>query len=126
MSSSYRDLRVWQQAMRLAARLYQASEKLPKHELYGLTSQIRRAAVSVPSNIAEGKGHRTDREFLQFLYHARGSLLELETQVMLAKELQYFAGAEAEALLRDAAAVGSALAGLINSLEGVPASSAHA
>jgi four helix bundle protein len=111
--------------MKLAARLYKASERLPKHELYGLASQMRRAAVSVPSNIAEGKGHRTDREFLQFLYHARGSLLELETQVMLAKELKYFSGDVADALLRDAAGVGSALAGLINSLEATQASVAH-
>src|SRR5512143_1728637 len=103
--------------MKLAARIYKASEALPKHELYGMTSQMRRAAVSVASNIAEGKGHRSDREFLHFLYHARGSLLELETQVMLSKELQYVSSTEADALLRDAAAVGSALAGLIHSLE---------
>lgn len=75
MSSPYQDLRVWQQAMKLVGEVYRDTEYLPKHELYGLTSQIRRAAVSVASNIAEGKGHRSDREFLHFLYHARGLIV---------------------------------------------------
>ncbi len=66
MSGSYQDLRVWQQAMTLAAEVYGATERFPRHELYGLTSQIRRAAISVPSNIAEGKGHRSDKEFFIF------------------------------------------------------------
>ena len=66
---------MWQQAMKLVGEVYRDTEHLPKHELYGLTSQIRRAAVSVASNIAEGKGHRSDREFLHFLYHARGLIV---------------------------------------------------
>ena len=103
--------------MKLAARVYRATEKFPKYELYGLTSQIRRAAVSVPSNIAEGKGHRSDREFLHFLFHARGSLLELETQLTLAQELQYFSDEILASLLSDTVALGSSLTGLINSLE---------
>ncbi len=116
MSSSYRDLRVWQQAMKLAEQVYRVTENLPKHELYGLTAQIRRAAISIPSNIAEGKGRRTDRDFSNFLFHARGSLLELETQIMLAQHLQYLSEQESNDLLRGTAAVGSALTGLINSL----------
>lgn len=112
----YRDLRVWQSAMQLALSVYKATENFPKHELYGLTSQLRRAAISVPSNIAEGKGRRTRADFATFLYHARGSLLEMETQLLLAKELQYVSEAEAAALLRKTAAAGSALTGLINSL----------
>ncbi len=85
-----------------------------------MTQQIRRAAVSVPSNIAEGKGQRSDKEFAQFLFHARGSLLELQTQLMIAEELQYLSEAEAQRLLAVAEGVGRALSGLINSLHGVP------
>src|SRR5712692_6797661 len=88
--SSFRDLRVWEEAMKLTAEIYRSTTNFPKHELYGLSQQIRRAAVSVPSNIAEGKGHRSDKEFVRFLRHARGSLLELQTQLLIAEELQYF------------------------------------
>ena len=122
MSASYRDLRVWQQAMKLAVEIYRATEKFPRHEQYGLTSQIRRAAVSIASNIAEGKGRRTDREFSQFLYQARGSLLEVETQILLSQELQYLSEPEAAALLKGATSVGRSLAGLINSLRPATAS----
>ena len=116
MSGSYKDLRVWQHAMSLTVNVYRATERFPKHELYGLTSQIRRAAVSVPCNIAEGKGRHTDREFSAALFHARGSLLELETQIELARQLQYLKEEEAAALFKSTAAVGSSLTGLINSL----------
>ena len=80
-TSSFRDLRVWQQAIEMALAVYRGTERFPKHELYGLAQQMRRAAVSVPSNIAEGKGRWSDKEFRQFLFHARGSLLELETNL---------------------------------------------
>jgi len=73
MSSSFRDLRVWQEAMKLASGIYRMTADFPKHELYGLSQQMRRAAVSVPSNIAGGKGHRSDKAFVSFLFHARGS-----------------------------------------------------
>jgi len=116
MSSSYRDLRVWQQAMDLAMQIYRLTEGFPKHELYGLTGQIRRAAISIPSNIAEGKGRRTDRDFSNFLFRARGSLLELETQISLAQRLEYLKEADAASALKKTAAVGSSLTGLINSL----------
>jgi four helix bundle protein len=75
--------------MKLASEIYKSTARFPKHEMYGLTQQIRRAAVSIPSNIAEGKGHYSNREFAHFLLHARGSLLELQTQLMIAEELQY-------------------------------------
>jgi len=81
MARSYRDLLVWQKAKALAVRIYESTEQFPKAETYGLTSQIRRAAVSVPSNIAEGQGRLTPGEFLHFLGQARGSLLELDTQI---------------------------------------------
>jgi len=85
MSDCFQDLRVWQNAMELAVEVYRQTSRLPREEIYSLTQQMRRAAVSVPSNIAEGKGRRSRKEFQQFLFHARGSLLELQTQVMIAK-----------------------------------------
>jgi four helix bundle protein len=115
-SSSFQDLRVWQEAMRLAAEIYRGTASFPKHELYGLSQQLRRAAVSVPSNIAEGKGHRSDKEFGHFLFHARGSLLELQTQLMIAEQLQYLPKSEAQHLLSQAEVVGRSLSGLINAL----------
>lgn len=99
MSSSFRDLRVWREAMELTAGIYRATSSFPKHEIYGLSQQIRGAAVSVPSNIAEGKGHRSYKEFARFLFHARGSLLELQTQLLIAEELQYFSEEEGQQLL---------------------------
>jgi four helix bundle protein len=116
MASSFQDLRVWQEAIKLAVAIYGVTEKFPKHELYGLTSQIRRAAVSVASNIAEGKGHRSNREFCNFLFHARGSLLELQTQLIIARELKYLPISDAEALLAQAAGVARALNALIGAL----------
>ncbi len=116
MASSFRDLRVWREAMHLTAEIYRSTSEFPRHELYGLSQQIRRAAVSVPSNIAEGKGRNTDKEFSQFLFHARGSLLEVQTQLLIAEELQYLSKEKAENLLGLAEGVGRALSGLINSL----------
>jgi four helix bundle protein len=114
--SSFRDLRVWREAMRLTTEIYKSTGDFPKHELYGLSQQIRRAAVSVPSNIAEGKGHRSDKEFVRFLLHARGSLLELQTQLLIAEALQYFRKEEGPRLMAMAEGVGRALSGLINSM----------
>ena len=102
--------------MKLTTAVYRGTSHFPKHELYGLSQQVRRAAVSVPSNIAEGKGHRSDKEFVHFLLHARGSLLEVQTQLMIAEELQYLTTQEAGDLLVLAEKVGRALSGLINAL----------
>jgi len=103
-------------AMKLTADVYRSAANLPRHELYGLSQPIRRAAVSVPSNIAEGKGHHSDKEFAHFLFHARGSLLELQTQLLIAEELQCLSKEETQRLLAGAEGVGRALSGLINSL----------
>ena len=116
MSSSFRDLRVWQEAMKLAGEIYRITASFPRHELYGLSQQMRRAAVSVPSNIAEGKGHRSNKGFANFLFHARGSLLELETQVEIARDLDYVPGENAKHLLGQTKTVGRSLTGLINAL----------
>ena len=85
----YEELVVWQKAMLLAKRVYCVQKKLPKEEIYGLGDQIRRAAVSIPSNIAEGFGRDTDKEFKHFLSIARGSLFETKTQLQLAESLGY-------------------------------------
>ena len=87
--NSYKDLIVWQKAMDLAEEVYRLSRAFPKEELYGLTSQLRRAVVSVPSNIAEGQARQGTAEFLNFLSIAQGSLAEVDTQLLLAQRFQY-------------------------------------
>jgi four helix bundle protein len=106
----------WQKAMDLAAEVYRATKAFPSDELYGITSQLRRASVSVPANIAEGQGRQTTGEFRQFLGHARGSLLETETHILLATRLRYISEAAAEDLLRRTAELGRVLNGLMASL----------
>ena len=90
MVKSFRDLMVWQEAMLLAKLVYALQRALPKEELYGIGDQIRRAVVSIASNIAEGYGRETKSDFMHFLVMARGSLYELETQLELAEQLHYF------------------------------------
>ncbi len=116
MARHYKDLVVWQRAMDLVVEVYKSTERFPKRETYSLTDQIRRCAVSVPSNIAEGQAHYSKREFLHFLRHASGSLAELETQVLLAQRLEYLLAPQAEDLLNRIAEVGRIMNGLINSL----------
>ena len=116
MNGSYKELRVWQEAMDLAVEVYDAVKRFPRHERSGLSDQLRRAAVSVPSNIAEGKGHRSGLEFARYLHHARGSLLEVETQIMLAGRLHYIDSDRTSALLRHTAGVGKGLNALINAI----------
>ena len=116
MGLSYRDLIAWQKSMDFVEEIYAATRRFPKDELYGLTSQLRRAAVSVPSNIAEGQGRLTPGEFKQFLGHARGSLLETETQIFLAGRLHYVSPEEMNRLLKRSEEVGRILNGLIGSI----------
>jgi four helix bundle protein len=113
MSGTYSDLEVWQAAMELVEHIYRVTKSFPKEEIYGLTAQLRRAAVSVPSNIAEGKGRSSEKELVQFLHHSRGSLFEIETQVALALRLNYIDSATNEKLLRETRRVGQLLNGLI-------------
>jgi four helix bundle protein len=117
-SFSYRDLRIWQEAVELALVIYRATAEFPKHELYGLTSQMRRAAVSISSNIAEGKGHSSDGDFGRFLFHARGSLLELQTQVVIAGRLEYLTNEQLSDLTRVTDDIGRGLNGLIQAVRG--------
>jgi four helix bundle protein len=113
---SYRELVAWQKAMDLAAEVYRITKTFPHDELYGMTGQLRRASVSVPANIAEGQGRQTTGEFRQFLGHARGSLLETETHILLAMRLHYIPEDVGDGLLRAASEVGRVLNGLIGSL----------
>lgn len=116
MSGTYADLEVWQAAMDLVVQISRVSRCFPKEEIYGLTSQLRRAAVSVPSNIAEGNGRSSDRELIQFLCHARGSIFEVGTQLKLAERLGYLKSEEQEDLSREVARIGQMLNGLMRSV----------
>jgi four helix bundle protein len=113
---SYDELLAWQRGMDLVEEIYRATAAFPKDEMYGLTGQLRRAAVSIPSNIAEGQGRRSTREFSNFLSIARGSLAEVETQLQVALRLNYFGKSEAATLLARAAEVGRLISGLARSL----------
>jgi four helix bundle protein len=95
---SYKDLVVWQKSITLVKLVYQLTRSFPMDEKFGLVSQMRRAAVSVPSNLAEGHARNTTGEFIQFISHAEGSLAELETQIILAVELAFCSSAEAQPL----------------------------
>jgi four helix bundle protein len=117
MSHRYQDLIVWQRAMAMAEEAYAITRSFPQDERFGLRSQIRRAGVSVPSNIAEGQGRLTRGEFKNFLGQARGSLYELETQGQLAIRLGYTGEAEISRLLDLASEVNRLLNGLISSLD---------
>ena len=114
MGGSYKELKVWQSGMELVFEIYALTAKFPNHELYGLISQMRRAVVSIVSNIAEGKGRTGRKELAHFLSNSRGSLHELETQVMVAAHLGYFSAQVEQELLGRISEVGRMLSGLIN------------
>ena len=113
---SYRDLIAWQRAMEFVTAVYQATAKFPRDEIYGLTSQLRRSAVSVPSNIAEGHGRQTTRDFINFLSIAYGSLNEAQTQVLIANRLGYLDSEECRELESLSAEAGRLINGLSRSL----------
>ena len=94
--NSYEDLIVWQKAMDLTVEIYRLVKFLPREETYALSDQMRRAVVSIPSNIAEGHGRNSTREFINFLYIARGSLTEIKTQLQICCRLKYFSESESE------------------------------
>src|SRR6478609_7942827 len=113
---SYRDLTGWQKGMDMVELVYTATRGWPKEELYGLTNQVRRAAVSVPANIAEGQGRASTKEYLHHLSIARGSLLEVETHLLIAQRLGYLPNESADSLLVQAAEVSRLISGLSRSL----------
>jgi four helix bundle protein len=114
---SYRDLRVWQDAMALAERCYLVTSTYPKEEMYGLTAQTRRSAVSIAANISEGHGRESTGAFVQFLRNAQGSLKELETHLLLAGRVKCTSPVETEPLLMKCDELGRMLRSLIRSLQ---------
>jgi four helix bundle protein len=114
----YKDLLIWQKGMTLAKDVYALTTKVPTDERFGLVSQMRRAAVSVPSNIAEGQARHGTREFLQFLSHASGSLAELETQLLLSVDMKYCAPKDVDAITALLNELQKMISGLRRSLEG--------
>ena len=115
--NTYKDLIAWQKGMELVRLIYNATDKFPSNETYGLVSQLRRGAVSVPSNIAEGKAHYSNRDFVRFLRHARGSIAEIETQVPIAEQRKYLPDSTTTQLTQKLDELGRILSGLINSLK---------
>ena len=116
MVKNYKDLETWQLAMKLVAEVYRVTKDFPREEIYGLTNQVRRAAVSVPSNIAEGQGRNSTKEFLHYLSIARGSLFEVETQLEIARQLFYIPSEDAALIEQLIASVGRLINGLSRSL----------
>ncbi len=116
MGQHFKDLVVWQKAMEMVTEVYKLTDSFPKREVYSLTDQIRGAAVSVPSNIAEGQAHHNNREFVHFLRHSSGSLAELETQLHIAERLGYADTTSVERILQRVNEVGRILNGLIGSI----------
>ena len=114
--NSYRDLVAWEKARLLVKAVYQATAPFPREETYGLTQQLRRAAVSVPSNIAEGYGRGSRKEYVRFLQIARGSLYEVETQLVLSGDLGYLPDREIGVLVEQVNECARILHGLIKSL----------
>jgi len=114
---TYQELIAWQKAIELVTEVYAATRDFPRDEIYGLTGQLRRAAVSIPSNIAEGQGRASSGEFIQFLCHARGSLYEVETQVIIANNLSYLSQAQRNSLVAEISQLGRILNALITSIE---------
>ena len=116
MGQSYRDLIAWQKAMDFVMDVYRTSKAFPRDELYGLASQVRRAAVGIPTNIAEGQARFSANEFHFFLARARESLVEVETQLMIAQKLAYFPPEHGKDLLDKSAELGKILNGLIGAI----------
>lgn len=112
----FKDLVAWQKAMDLVVEVYKVSEAFPRREMYSLADQLRRAAVSVPSNIAEGQAHFSHRGFLHFLRHASGSLAEIETQMIISQRLGYVSEAGVKETLERIHEVGRILSGLMASI----------
>jgi four helix bundle protein len=114
---NYRDLRVWQMGMGLVEQIYKITAQFPKHEMYGLASQLQRCAVSIPSNIAEGHTRSHKKEYLQALSVAQGSLSELETQLEISTRLSYITEEVLEQLLQTTSSLGKQLYSLSNAIE---------
>ena len=113
----FKELIVWQKSINLVTEIHRITEKFPSNEIYGLTSQLRRACVSVPSNIAEGNTRRSKADYLQFLRIARGSCSEIETQIIISKNLEFIDDNTFETLILNIIEISKMINGLINSLK---------
>jgi four helix bundle protein len=120
MLANYKELKVWQRAYRLCLEIYKVTKGFPREEQYNLTAQIRRSAVSIPSNIAEGYGRRTTPDYIRSLYISYGSICELETQIMIATDLKYTSWEIMTPIQEDIREVERMLKALIKSLENKP------
>ena len=114
---SYRELEVWKKSITLTERVYSSTNNFPEKETFSLTSQMRRSAVSIPSNIAEGQARRHTREFIQFMHHSLGSLAELDTQVIIACRIGYMKDSEAAIIGAEIVELRKMLYGLISKLD---------
>ena len=114
---SYKDLEVWQKAMDMVVMCYQTTKNFPKNEVYGLASQLQRAAVSIPANIAEGRERKYSKEFVQYLSIAYSSLAELETHIQIAQRLNYINSTKTKQLLEKTSEIGRMINGLRKSIE---------
>ena len=119
-SSDYRQLKVWQKAMDLTVEIYSLVNKFPRAENYALSDQMRRSVVSIPSNIAEGQGRNSDKEFVNFLSIARGSLWELETQIEISERLHYIDSGQKNKVYEQTEEIGKMLNALATSVEQTP------
>ena len=117
MLKNYKELKVWQASYKTCLHIYKVTKQFPKEEMYGLTSQIRRSAVSIPSNIAEGYDRKTTLEYVRFLYIADGSVCELETQTMICGDLGYVRKEKLDQLKKEIGDVERMLKAMVNSLE---------
>jgi len=114
---SHKDLDAWKRSVALVTNIYSITSKFPKEEIYGITNQVRRAAVSLPSNIAEGAARKNSKEFIQFLYIALGSNAELETQILICRNLDYLSEKESIDILKEINEIRNMILGLIKFLK---------
>lgn len=114
---THKDLIVWKKAIDFVTALYSKTNEYPKSEIYGITSQLRRASVSIPSNIAEGSARNHDKEFIQFLYIALSSSVEVETQLIISRNLNFISEKDFEELNSELDQIGKMLQGLIKSIK---------
>ena len=117
MLRTFKDLVAWQKSFAFSVRMYEVSQRFPREERYGLTAQLRRASVSIPSNVAEGYSRDTTRDYIRFLWMARGSLAECETQLLICKQLRLASAEAIDGLLRDVSEINRIMTALIKSLK---------
>jgi four helix bundle protein len=114
---THKDLDVWKMSVALVTEIYKLTSKFPKEELFGLSSQMRRASVSIPSNIAEDAARKSNKEFIQYLHISLGSCIELETQIIIAKNLTFATESEIEEINKSITSIGKMLNGLLSSIK---------